>query len=183
MKFLKNAKKNSILQEPINKYKKWKKRNPTEEDVENELDATIKVGFLVFLANLLHHFFSSKGAYNNFEKLEVISFYTNVFYFLLVGTLPNLQYRSCLFWTFQNMTSLHFLSIQSKISISWYLTGTSTRSNLPKLVLKRRSFKDSHLPKKIAVTQAQLARSVPSLPRSLFPLNLPNPLRQGHNLT
>ncbi|CAG5113405.1 Oidioi.mRNA.OKI2018_I69.chr2.g7516.t1.cds [Oikopleura dioica] len=43
MKFLKNAKKNSILQEPINKFKKWKKRNPTEEDVENELDATIKL--------------------------------------------------------------------------------------------------------------------------------------------
>ena len=43
MKFLKNAKKNSILQEPINKFKKWRKRNPTEEDVENELDATIKV--------------------------------------------------------------------------------------------------------------------------------------------
>lgn len=43
MKFLKNAKKNSILQEPINKFKKWRKRNPTEEDVENELDATIKL--------------------------------------------------------------------------------------------------------------------------------------------
>ena len=49
MKFLKNAKKNSILQEPINKFKKWRKRNPTEEDVENELDATIKVG--IFLNN------------------------------------------------------------------------------------------------------------------------------------
>ena len=110
MKFLKNAKKNSILQEPINKFKKWKKRNPTEEDVENELDATIKVLFLLFFSLPSSSFFLIKGAYNNFEKLEVISFYMNVFLVSISWKASQLEfYRLCLFWTLQNMTS--FLSI------------------------------------------------------------------------
>lgn len=43
MKFLKNAKKNSVLQEPINRYKKWKKKHPNEDELVTEFQETIKL--------------------------------------------------------------------------------------------------------------------------------------------
>merc|ERR1711935_185882 len=43
--FIKKGKKNSILVEPINRYQKWKKRNPREEeddDIASELNSTVR---------------------------------------------------------------------------------------------------------------------------------------------
>ena len=45
-KFLKQAKRTNILMDPINKYQKWKLRNPRpeeEEEVADEINTTVRV--------------------------------------------------------------------------------------------------------------------------------------------
>ena len=46
-KFIKNAKKTSILVDPINKYQKWKSKNPKDQsdddDPSEEINSTVRV--------------------------------------------------------------------------------------------------------------------------------------------
>ena len=46
LKFIKNAKKNSILEDPIKKYQKWRKKHAKEEDdAVSEMEETMRVSF------------------------------------------------------------------------------------------------------------------------------------------
>ena len=51
-KFIKNAKKTSILVDPINKYQKWKSKNPKDQsdddDPSEEINSTVRVSSRIF---------------------------------------------------------------------------------------------------------------------------------------
>lgn len=56
-KFIKNAKKTSILVDPINKYQKWKSKNPKDQsdddDPSEEINSTVRVSSKLELFNML----------------------------------------------------------------------------------------------------------------------------------